>query len=253
MAENFNNNYSRYYDLLYKDKDYKAEAEYISRLIRLLRQNAENIIELGCGTGNHAALLCKDGFNVTGIERSPEMVNLAKAKSIDGFTPIVGDIENYTLPGKFDAAISLFHVISYLTLNESLINCFRSTCQHLNNNGIFIFDVWYSPAVYYQQPKIKIKRMEDDIITITRLAEPVIRYNENVVDVNYEILIRNKSTSETEAYKETHPMRHFSMPEIKFLANQSGFEVIRTEEFFSGNEPGIDTWGIGFVLSKKKE
>lgn len=251
MAENFNNNYSRYYDLLYKDKDYKAEAEYISRLIRSVRPHAENIIELGCGTGNHAALLCKDGFKVTGLERSEEMVALAKAKSINNFNPVVSDITHYKLSEKFDVAISLFHVISYLTTNESLTSCFETTYEHLNDNGIFIFDVWYSPAVYHQQPETRIKKMEDEVIAVTRLAEPAIHYNENVVVVNYEILIRNKSTSETEVYKETHPMRHFSIPEIRFLANQTGFEVSKAEEFFTGNEPGICTWGVCFVLSKK--
>lgn len=59
MTGNFSNNYSRYYDLLYQDKDYKAEAEYINKLIQFIRPDAQKIVELGCGTGNHAAFLCK--------------------------------------------------------------------------------------------------------------------------------------------------------------------------------------------------
>ena len=250
VTKNFNNNYSRYYDLLYRDKDYKAEAEYISRLIRSVNPNVENIIELGCGTGNHAALLCKDGFKVTGLERSAEMVLLAKAKSIDGFTPIVADIENYTVPEKFDAAISLFHVISYLTSNESLVACFKSTYQYLNNEGIFIFDVWYTPAVYHQQPDTRIKKVEDDVIAVTRIAEPEMHFNKNVVDVNYEIMIHDKNTQLNEVYAEKHPMRHFSIPEINLLAVLTGFKVIRVEEFLTANQPGKDTWCICFVLQK---
>lgn len=251
MATNFNNKYSRYYDLLYNDKDYATEAEYISSVIKDLLPNAENIIELGCGTGNHAVLLCKDKFKVTGLERSEEMVLLAKEKCINDFTPIVADIENYTIDQTFDVAISLFHVISYLTLNESLISCFKSTHNHLKDDGIFLFDVWYGPAVNHQKPECRIKRMEDDSIEVTRIAEPVIYTNENVVDVNYEIIIRDKKTQIVDVYKEKHPMRYFSIPEIKLLAKSTGFDVINVEEFFTGNQPGIDTWAIGFVLRKK--
>ena len=179
--------------MLYKDKDYKAESDYIIKLIRSVIPHAKNIIELGSGTGNHAAVLCKDGFTVTGLERSADMVSLAKQKSIEGFMPVVADITNFDISRKFDAAVSLFHVVSYLTTNDSLISCFNSTNRHLNFGGIFIFDVWYSPAVYFQKLETRIKRMEDDTLKITRLAEPEIHYNENVVDVIYEIIIQNKS------------------------------------------------------------
>ena len=250
MAENFSSNYSRYYDLLYKDKNYKAESEYVSRLIRSFHPDAQDILELGCGTGNHAALFCQDGFKVTGIERSAEMVTQAKAKCIKGFTPIVGDIENYRLDEKSDVAISLFHVISYLTSNESLIECFKSTRLHLNGGGIFIFDVWYSPAVYCQQPETRIKRMEDEAIEVIRLAEPESHWNMNVVDVNYEIIVRDKKTLSTEIYNEKHPMRHFSLPEMQLLARLGGFEVLNAEEFMTGKEPSEKTWGVCFTLKK---
>jgi hypothetical protein len=45
-------------------------------------------------------------------------------------------------------------------------------------------------------------------------------------------------------------MRHFSIPEIELLAKLTGFEIIKTEEFLSGETPGPNTWGVCFVLSK---
>jgi len=245
------NAYSRYYDALYKDKDYNQEAEYVIQLIRSIHPNAQKLIELGCGTGKHAAIFCKNGYSVTGLERSEEMVAIAKERNIKGFSPIVADIANYELGKKFDVALSLFHVVSYLTSNEALLSCFKHTNAHLQEGGLFLFDVWYTPAVYYQQPETRIKRLFDELVNITRIAEPVIHYNSNVVDVNYEVIVQDKQTGAIEVFTEAHPMRHFGRPEIDLLATQTGFKLIKAEEFGTGKHPGKDTWGVCFILQKK--
>ena len=84
---------------------------------------------------------------------------MANKKKIDGFLSYEADISNFNLNKKFDSAISLFHVINYLTDNQSIINCFNLVNNHLNTNGIFLFDIWYSPAVYAQKPQTRIKRI----------------------------------------------------------------------------------------------
>lgn len=250
MTANFST-YSRYYDLLYKDKNYKAESDYIYSLLNTFAPHAKTLIELGCGSGSHAQYLCNPNLTVTGIERSKEMVDIALQKKIAGFTPTVGDITTYELDQQFDAAISLFHVISYLTHNDDLIKCFKNTYKHLNANGIFIFDVWYSPAVYTQKPETRIKRMEDDFIKVTRIAESTMHTDTNVVDVNFEVHILDKQTGKSEMLQETHPMRHFSIPEMELLAKQTGFTILRQEEFLTGNNPDKQTWGVCFVFQKQ--
>jgi SAM-dependent methyltransferase len=236
--------YGRYYDLLYKDKDYKAEAEYVATLIHRHAPAAKHILELGSGSGNHAAHLCAKGFTVLGVERSESMIELAKSKHIQGYATAQGDISTYSTDRTFDAAISLFHVISYLTDNDALLSCFRHTHRHLN-------DVWYTPAVYTQQPVVRIKRLADAEFSITRIAEPVNHYRRNVIDVNFEVNITHKAERTTEVLHETHPMRHFSEPEVGLLAEATGFEVIAAEEFQSGATPGPGTWGVCFILKKK--
>jgi hypothetical protein len=64
--------YARYYDLLYRDKDYAVEGDYVAGLIKKYHPVAQSILELGSGAGIHANLLAKKGFTVHGIERSPE-------------------------------------------------------------------------------------------------------------------------------------------------------------------------------------
>jgi hypothetical protein len=122
--------------------------------------------------------------------------------------------------------------------------------KHLKPNGVFMFDVWYSPAVYHQKPETRIKRLEDDAIAIIRLAESKMELDNNVVEVNFEVIIKDKATQATESITEKHLMRHFSIPEIKMLATFTGFEVVIAEEFLTENTPSEYTWGVSFLLRK---
>lgn len=246
--------YARYYDLLYRDKDYPAEAEYVAQLIRKFHTASKSILELGSGTGIHASLLAKKGFVVHGIERSEEMLTRAQAlvekitSKHDQLAFSPGDIRYVRLNKQFDVVISLFHVISYQTTNEDVAATFKTARHHLKPGGIFIFDIWYGPAVLTQRPETRIKRMADEKIEVTRLAEPFLHPNENIVDVNYHVFIRDFNTDSVTELKETHRMRYFFKPEICNIAAQSGFDILHTEEWRTGKQIGTDTWGVSFIL-----
>ncbi|MGI8635970.1 MAG: class I SAM-dependent DNA methyltransferase [Segetibacter sp.] len=242
--------YGVYYDLLYSTKDYAKEAEYVTKIIRAIDPTAEELIELGCGTGNYSESLCRNGYQVTGIEKSERMVQAALSKSIENFFPLVGDVTTFKLNRKFDVAVSLFHVISYLNTNEEVLSCFKNVFEHLKAGGIFIFDIWYTPAVYSQKPETRIRRVENKEVAIIRIAEPSILFEQNVVQIAYEMIIRIKATDELQILKERHTMRHFSTPEIKLIAELVGFTIITSQEFLTAKEPGADTWGVCFVLQK---
>ena len=71
-------NYSNYYDFFYEDKNYKKEVNFLKNFFYKNNFKVRNILEFGSGTGNHAILLAKLGYNVHGIELSPKMVLKAK-------------------------------------------------------------------------------------------------------------------------------------------------------------------------------
>jgi len=245
-------NYSKYYDLFYRDKNYEKEVTYIVKLIeRYANKKPHLILELGCGSGSHANFFSKQEFEIFGIERSPEMVKQAEEKKIKNFYPICADIENFELENKqFEVVTSLFHVISYLTDNVKLLSTFHNVNKHLVHGGIFIFDVWYTPAVHNLKPKTAIKRITSNKIKIIRIGETVIQPNENIVNVNYEILVNDEGKNLNLSFNEIHPMRHFSIPEIDLLAKMTNFEIIHSEEFCTGNAPSENTWGVCFLLKK---
>ncbi len=241
-------NYSRYYDLLYVDKNYESEVAYILQLLKLHKVDNGNILEFGSGTGKHGKLIAKNGYALTGVELSQEMVDVCEVS--DNFSIIQGDITQIKLGVKFDIVLSLFHVMSYLVTNDNFNDALNNASLHLKSGGLFIFDFWYTPAVYSQKPEVRIKRMYNNETELLRIAEPTIHSDNNRVDVNFTIYAKNLVSDTIEVFSENHPMRHFSLPEIEFFARQNGFELIGSEEFLSGNSPSEDTWGVCVILKK---
>lgn len=247
-------NYARYYDLLYRDKPYKDEADYIHKLVLTHVPAAHVLVELGCGTGIHAEHLANAGMEVHGADLSEWMLERAAARRATlagGVAKLLhfshGDVRDVRLGVRADAVISLFHVMSYQSENADLQAMFATAREHLKPGGVFIFDVWYGPAVLSDRPAVRVKELEDDELKITRIAQPVLHPDRNLVDVNYRIIACEKGTGNYSETSETHRMRYLFSPEVELLAMQAGFAVIDSHEWMSGRKPGFDTWGVCFV------
>ncbi len=73
------------------------------------------------------------------------------------------------------------------------------------------------------------------------------------MSINYEVWIKERQSGHIEVFNEVHPMRHFGIPEIDLLARQTGFDLLHSEAFLTGEKPGTNTWGVCFVLKKSHE
>jgi len=240
---------SRYYDLLYQEKDSVAEAAYVDQLLQRYGISGFNLLDFGSGTGRHGCLLASRGYRVHGLERSAAMVDAAQ--QAEGFSCQQGDITTTRLDRRFDAVLSLFHVVSYQTTNADVQAVFANAAHHLDSGGLFLFDVWYSPAVAAQRPELRVRRLQSEDLSITRIAEPTLNPNANRVDVHYTVMAQDLRTGALHTFEETHPMRHFSLPELDLLSEAAGFERLTAEEWLTGSPPSETTWGVCLVLRKK--
>jgi len=246
--------YASYYDLLYQDKDYQNEIQYILRTLEKNGVSNGNILELGSGTGKHAEELAKVGFNVHGVDLSPLMVNVAnKRKNETCWNQLqfeVGDIRNFRVNKYFDAVISLFHVASYQIKNDDISAMFETAAQHLRHDGVFIFDYWYGPGVLSDPPAIRQKRLENEDIEVFRIAEPVMHPNENVVDVNYCVQVKQKDNGKITELNETHRMRYLFIPEILQFSSP-WFKVKTNFAWMKSSTPSFSDWYCVSTLIKK--
>ncbi len=251
--------YAQYYNLLYRDKDYAAEVVYIEQLLHQhSAKPVHSILDLGCGTGNHDFIFAQKGYDVTGVDLSEQMVAIATSRATDipNVHFLCGNAQEIQIGKEFDAVISLFHVMSYQTSNSALSSCLKNAYTHLKQDGLFLFDFWYGPAVLVDPPTIRIKRLENDKIRVVRLAEPKMLPNENVVEVHYEIWVEEIQTpkvSENHQLKmihEVHPMRYLFLPELKFMLEQIGFHVLQDLEWMSYKGLSADSWN-GLLVAQK--
>lgn len=248
--------YANYYDLLYRDKDYAAEAEYVASLIRKSDPSASRILELGCGTGGHAACLAAMGYSVHGVY-IVYMLSRAEMRKADLPNDVAarirffaGDVRSVRTGETYDAVISLFHVISYQTTKADIVAAFETASAHLAPSGVFIFDFWYGPAVLTQKPEVRVKRLEDQNIKVTRIAEPVMRTEENIVDVSYTLFIEEQHGHRIELLNETHQMRYFFLPELYGYGHDK-FEKAFVYQWMSDTVINSESWSgvIVFVCT----
>jgi SAM-dependent methyltransferase len=250
--------YSKYYNLLYKDKDYAGEVRYVHDLIQKHAPASISVLDLGCGTGRHDYELAKYGYEITGVDLSEEMLVSARSRfaclnaQVSSLTFLPGDIRTVRLNQTFDVVVSLFHVMSYQITNEDLQSAFATAWTHLKPGGVFIFDFWYGPAVLIDRPVVRVKRLEDDEVSVIRIAEPELHFNENVVDVNYEVQITDKTTGNMEQLRETHRMRYLFMPEIEYFLSKVGFKMMQSLQWLNiEREPEPTNWNACCVVVRE--
>lgn len=244
--------YAYYYNAFYKDKDYKSEAETVDKLLKRYGSRINRVINFGCGTGKHDMELVKLGYQCKGIDMSPLMIEIARQNSDSDGSRIafeVADVRNYETDQKYDAVISLFHVMSYQNTNEDIVQAFRSARASLNDNanGCFVFDVWYGPGVLSDRPCVRVKEIEDKENHLIRIARPVMHDKENVVDVNYEVLIMNKKTGQVQTINEVHKMRYYFRPELELLLRDAGFQLLDNIDCRTLGETDYDSWTSYFI------
>jgi SAM-dependent methyltransferase len=246
--------YARYYDLLYRDKNYRAEAEYVSSLIRTHAPAASQVLEIGAGTGGHASELGRMGYDVLGIDSSAAMLASAEQRraALDPalasrLSFVTGDARTFRAGRCFDAVISLFHVMSYQTSNEDLEAAFATAAEHLGPGGVFVFDCWHGPAVLSQRPSTTVKRLADEKTSIIRIAEPLMDAERNMVDVSYTVVVEDRTSGACETLEETHRMRYLFTPEIRMLLESVRLKLVGSCAWMSSSAPTEDTWAACYV------
>ena len=249
---NFEKDLTKVYDLIYKDKNYEAECDFMEDVFQKYSgiSTIKTILDAGCGSGGHAIPLAKRGYNVVGFDLSETMIRRAKEKAekISILQLHIMDMRNFQLDDKFDACIAMFAVMGYITKNSDIIKALNNIRKHLKPDGVFIFDVWNGLAVMRLLPEQRMKEVENDEMKIVRVAIPNLRAFDHICEVNYKLLILNKAESTVNEINEKHVVRFYFPQEIKYYLEDAGFEVLKICPFLDLNgKVDESVWNIAVI------
>ena len=133
-----------FYDLLQTDADYPALARFYKEAFsRYGIGETKSVVDLGCGTGKLLALLAQDGYDLTGVDASEQMLSLAQGRtaSLPDVLLLQQDMTKLDLYDVADAVVSSFDCLNYLPSPAALSACFDRVALFLRDNGLFLFDV----------------------------------------------------------------------------------------------------------------
>ena len=238
---------SKYYNFIYKNKNYLKEAKYINFF---LKKNNMEILEVGCGTGNHAKYFLKKGHKIFGIDKSKGMINIAnKNFKSQNLKFKCSTIEKIKEKNKFDACLALFHVVNYFASVKELKSFFKNSHRVLKKNSLLMFDFWNGDGVEKIPPKKSLKKINKKNIKIIREGIPLVDTNNQIVKIQYKYKINYNRY--VKKFSEVHKIRYLFFNEI-IKYSKKYFKVKYYRKWLSKTiRPGKNDWFSFIVLEKK--
>ncbi len=217
-----------FYDSVNSDIDYSSWAEFIKKIIeKNEKTKSELVLDLGCGTGRMTLELARLGYDMTGVDISTEMLDLArdsaeKAGYKDKILLLCQDIRDFELYGTVDVTVSCLDTLNHLTDTKSLMRCLSLVHNYLIPDGLFIFDV-NGKHKFENAYSDKSYVMEEDgcVCVWQNLYNPI----NNLCDFYITLFSENSDGSYTR-YDDIQRERMYTLRSIKNALKRAGFEFI---------------------------
>ena len=250
--------FARVYDLFMDNVPYDEWAVYIDSL---LKENGIKpgpntdvplICELGCGTGNITRRLRDRGYDMIGIDVSPQMLQEAKEREKSGDESILylcQDMREFELFGTVAAVVSVCDSLNYLTGDGELLDVFRLVNNYLDPEGLFVFDLRtpYYYANVLGESTICENRDEGSFIW-ENFYDPESRINE----FDMTVYMREGKDNRYTRFEETHYQRSYTLNEVKAALKAAGLEIISLFGEGSHDKPGRTEERVYFVARTRK-
>ena len=243
-------NFASIYDRLMQDVPYAGWVRYLGRLFAKHNITPEGILDIGCGTGNVTIPLAEMGYNLTGLDMSPEMLAVAEEKARSkglAVNWLCQDMRAMDLADlRFGLVISMTDSLNYISSADELQNVFKQVHTLLQDNGWFIFDLNSAYKITEVFGNNVFTLMDDDIAYIWQNS-----YDETdrtcYMDLTFFV---READGRYRRFSEEHSETGYEITEIRELLKQSGFTVHAVYEEDSLAEPAANAERIYFVSQK---
>ena len=236
--------FSYYYDLLMQDVPYH---KWMTKTKQYL-PTGSHVLDIGCGTGTVSMLLAKEGYNVTGVDLSEDMLAIAQQKTVEeklGITYVQQDMCKLEGFSNYDGAVIYLDSLNYLRKDTDVYRTFKHLHESLKEGGILLFDVH---SLY------KMTDIFNDYLYVD--THPDLTYIWHVYEGQYPYSIEHELTffkregEQYERFEETHFQRTFAIEEYIQMLEDAGFTILEISADFNDEAPTEQSERIIFVAQK---
>ncbi len=228
---------AKYYDILYGDKDkILDECNFLENIFeKFYKKNLSDILDIGCGTGNHSIVLAGRNYRMVGIDQSKNMIEEARKKSehLKNVLFMVQDMKRIRVQKKFECAFCLFNSFGYLTEKTGINQFLTSLHKCLKPDSLFIVEFWNLAAIKSSSYKNWTKREKGGIV-LYRIEDTKFEIETNVLASEKEFMIID-GDKVVDNFKEKHRLRCYTFLEVQELLENNNFQFIDFLDFDSKN------------------
>ena len=159
---------SKYYHILYKNRDKDEAIFFLKNIIKHLKLDEGKILDVACGKGRHAKYLNEIGFNVTGIDLSKNSINHAKKYSNKKLKFFVHDMRSVFKENTFDLVTNLFTSFGYFENTTDEQDTINAMAKNLHKQGLLLIDFMNVKKVINSLVENETKKIDGVKFTIER-------------------------------------------------------------------------------------
>jgi SAM-dependent methyltransferase len=211
---------AEYYDAIYATfKDYRTEATTLAALLRAVNPACKTILDVACGTAEHARHLAAAGFTVDGLDNDETFLRIARTKN-PTCRFFLGDMSAFDLPDRYDAVVCLFSSIGYLLTLDRLVSALRCFSRQLAPGGIVVVEPWFPPGAI-DPKRVGRNEAEADGVRVVRTSRIEVEGRVSRVRFDYEI----SDTAGSRHAEEIHELALFTPDEILASFRAAGLDA----------------------------
>ncbi|MDQ1144966.1 SAM-dependent methyltransferase [Bacillus sp. SORGH_AS 510] len=239
------------YDELMKDAPYEEWVKFVKEKLEQYDVTGERLLDLACGTGELSIRFADEGFQVTGVDLSSDMLAVAQAKAenrgvrIPFFEQNMIDLDGQ---GEFDVIGIFCDSLNYLQTENEVKATFTTALQHLAHSGLFIFDVHstYKVAHGFIDQTFALNDEHLSYIWNSFAGE-----DEYSVEHDLSFFVLDELSGKYERYDEFHYQRTYPVEQYSSWLNEAGFELLEVCADFESELPSPESERIFFIARKK--
>ena len=223
--------------------------EWLLNILNVFKEykikKAAQVLDLGCGTGKMSRRLAREGYQVTAVDNSMDMLEIAASEEEDHILYVLQDMVSLELPQQVDAAVSICDCMNYILEEDDLKEAFRRVMRFLKEDGVFIFDM---NSHYKYKEILACNTFAEDREDASFIWDNFYDEEDRINEYQLSLFIQNEEGTYNK-YEELHLQKAYEEGEITRLLHEAGFSTIRVLDAETMGEVKEDTQRLYFIAN----